>query len=334
MIRQIVLLLLVSVMLSACSEQSDRFSTYTVGQQQIGNINNLLSTQLDNGGKTYWPFSEAYLQARHLAYQGLANVELSDSQQAQLNYLIIAQRYPERFFVWPVQRDVISNAIKQDDYTPEALGKWIERVETKLIEAEQSNLRLNKLELKLLRSMVISHLDNNNENVVMALTKLNQYLAQYKPRTKLGLVGLANGKDWYQSKLNYFANTTKPPLSWLSEIQHLLKEKPTVDLSLPVFSSHNKPLVLQYLEDGDLHAGLDWQLDFIDVKQSKRQLNQDEQYFWSVMMETDLGIHYHTWNEQQARVNLMKRLSVNQQQADWLIEDIVLYPAMSFIFAR
>ena len=272
------------------------------------------------------------MQARHQAYQGLKTTTLDVSQQAQLNYLIIAERYPERYFVWPVQRDVISQARLVGDYSVNELANWLELVETQLIAAEQSNLKLNKIELTLLHNMVKSHLDNSDDSVQAALNKLNQYLTQYKPRTKLGLVGLANGKDWYQSKLNYFSGETKPPLTWLSEIQASLKQSQNADFVLLVSDSHAKPLVMNYFVESHQHTGLDWQLDYLDPLKSKRKLTQDEQYFWQVMMETDLGIHYHTWSEQQARVSLMKRLGVNQQQADWLIEDIVLYPAMSFIF--
>ncbi|MED5513806.1 MAG: hypothetical protein VYB81_13775 [Pseudomonadota bacterium] len=332
MLRQIVLLVVASVMLIACSEQTSGFKTFSEGQQALQTINNLLSTQEQQSEAASWPFSESYLQARHQAYQGLKTTTLDVSQQAQLNYLIIAERYPERYFVWPVQRDVIRQARLVNDYSVNELANWLELVETQLIAAEQSNLKLNKIELTLLHNMVKSHLDNSDDSVQAALNKLNQYLTQYKPRTKLGLVGLANGKDWYQSKLNYFSGETKPPLTWLSEIQASLKQSQNADFVLPVSDSHAKPLVMNYFVESHQHTGLDWQLDYLDPLKSKRKLTQDEQYFWQVMMETDLGIHYHTWSEQQARVSLMKRLGVNQQQADWLIEDIVLYPAMSFIF--
>ncbi len=334
MLRQIVLLLVASVMLIACSEQTTKFNTVHEGQQELRNINNLLSNQNEHSKVTSWPFSESYLQARHLAYKGLQETELTDSQRAQLNYMIIAERYPERYFVWPIQRDVISNARLQSDFSEQGLAAWLELVETRLIAAEQSNLKLNKIELTLLHNMVTAHLNNNDNHVQTALNKLNQYLTQYKPRTKLGLVGLANGKDWYQSKLNYFSGVTKPPLDWLSEIQQALKQPHSADFLLPLTDSHTKPLVMSYFTQEHQHDGFDWQLEFIDPLQNKRELSEGEQYFWQVMMETDVGIHYHTWSEQQARVNLMKRLNVDQLQADWLIEDIVLYPAMSFIFVN
>nr|WP_193988653.1 hypothetical protein [Lelliottia steviae] len=332
MLRQIVLLLVASVMLVACSEQSTKFHTFQEGQQELRNINYLLLNTANSSKASVWPFSEHYLEARHLAYQGLKNTQLNESQQAQLNYLIIAERYPERYFVWPVQRDVMSQASSQGDYSAQSLASWLELVETQLITAEQSNLKLNKIELKFLHKMVKSHLGNNDESVQTALNKLDQYLTQYQPRSKLGLVGLANGKDWYQSKLNYFSGETKAPLNWLSEIQMSLKQQVSTDFVLPVSDSHSTPLVMNYFSDNHQHNGLDWQLKFVEPRQSKRELTLAEQYFWQVMMETDLGIHYHTWSEQQARVNLMKRLGVEQVQAEWLIEDIVLYPGMSFIF--
>ncbi|WP_462165480.1 hypothetical protein [Pseudoalteromonas sp. GB43] len=45
MLRQIVLLVVASVMLIACSEQTSAFKTFSEGQQALQTINNLLSTQ-------------------------------------------------------------------------------------------------------------------------------------------------------------------------------------------------------------------------------------------------------------------------------------------------
>jgi len=50
------------------------------------------------------------------------------------------------------------------------------------------------------------------------------------------------------------------------------------------------------------------------------------------MMETDIGIHYHAWTIEQAKVNLSKRLKVSEQTAQYLVEDIILYPGQSFSF--
>ncbi|MCO7250539.1 hypothetical protein [Pseudoalteromonas sp. Ps84H-4] len=334
MLRQIVFLLVASVMITACSEQPPRFNHFDEGQQALSNINNLLSNQSSSDSVTSWPFSNEYLQARHLNYQGLKSIALDESQQAQLNYLIIAERYPERYFVWPEQRDVVSRAINKKDYSAQKLAKWLELVQTQLMQAEESSLKLNKIELKLLHSMVQNHLTNNDDEVVhSALSKLEQYLSQYTPRSKLGLVGLANGKDWYQSKLNYFGAKTQPPLTWLSNIQSQLKQIAIHNVAFHLPTSHSTPLVMQFFSQDENVAGLDWQLEYRDPLQSKRELSAGEQYFWLVMMETDLGIHYHTWSEQQARVNLIKRLGVTKQEADWLIEDIILYPATSFIFS-
>ncbi len=333
MLKQVVLFVATSLMLIACSEQTKGFKTLSEGQQQLRNINNLILNQAEASKASVWPFSEEYLQARHLTYQGLKATQLSDSQQAQLNYLIIAQRYPERYFVWPVQRDVVKQARLQDDYSAQLLVNWLELVKSQLIAAEQSKLKLNKIELSLLHNMVKANLDHNNDDSVQAaLHNLERYLADYKPRSKLGLVGLANGKDWYQSKLNYYSGVIKPPLNWLSDIQAPLTQSQEINFSFPELASHTQPLVMHYFNNSRQFAGLDWQLEFIDPLASKRKLSREELYFWLVMMETDLGIHYHTWSELQARVNLTKRLGINQQLADWLIEEIVLYPAMSFIF--
>ena len=69
------------------------------------------------------------------------------------------------------------------------------------------------------------------------------------------------------------------------------------------------------------------------AKQSQVNLTMQDKAFWQTMMETDLGIHYQAWKRQQAKVNLQKRLQLTSQQADYLVDDIVFYPAFSFSYA-
>jgi uncharacterized protein (DUF885 family) len=52
------------------------------------------------------------------------------------------------------------------------------------------------------------------------------------------------------------------------------------------------------------------------------------------MMESDIGIHYHAWTLPQAKVNLIKRLQMSPEEAQYLVEDIILYPGQSFSFIR
>ncbi|WP_404339455.1 hypothetical protein [Pseudoalteromonas mariniglutinosa] len=330
MIKQIASILLLTMLLSACSEQSEQQKTLAQGHAEIIALNKLLHVQAQDSTKLYWPFSEQYLAARHTIYQDLKDQQLTQQQMAQLNYLIIAERFPERFLPWPRQVNVISNAKQVTETGDEALNNWLQFVHHKLIEAEQSNLRLNRLEVNQLRGYLLAFKQFDS---LPAVSVLDNYLQSYKPRPTLGLMALSNGKEWYQSKLNYFTAKTQSPLQWLAQLQSLMTEySGDVAIVIDEKRSHSSPFILDFLTASEGELGFDWQLNYLEPHQSKRQLTKAEQYFWLVMMETDLGIHYHSWTTQQAQFNLMKRLGLTEQKANWLIKDIVFYPAMSFLF--
>ena len=58
-----------------------------------------------------------------------------------------------------------------------------------------------------------------------------------------------------------------------------------------------------------------------------------DELLYMAMMETDLGVHYHAWTLSQARLNLLKRLNISEEEATLLVEDILFYPGQAFSFA-
>ena len=103
--------LLFCLLLTSCSKPTDIFSSYEEAQSALISLNTALSaqpnsqvTQLSN---EQLPFTDAYLERRHAIYQQLMQMQLSAEQTNQVNYLVIAERFPERYFAWPAHTDVL-----------------------------------------------------------------------------------------------------------------------------------------------------------------------------------------------------------------------------------
>ncbi|XQF92064.1 hypothetical protein ACOBV9_10960 [Pseudoalteromonas espejiana] len=94
--------------------------------------------------------------------------------------------------------------------------------------------------------------------------------------------------------------------------------------------------VSEFLKSTPIVQGLDWQTNYkiLPSMASNASLNLSDKNLMLALMETDVGIHYHAWTLPQAKVNLIKRLSVTEDDAQYLVEDIILYPAQSFSFAQ
>ena len=133
---------------------------------------------------------------------------LSNAQTQQLNYLIIAERFPERFFSWPSQVNVLDNLLSAQIQSTKAneVIEWLKFTQDQLDSALQSNLRLNKVELNLLQGYLQTPLlkQSSANDLKAQIAEFNDYLAQYKPRGSIGLRGLANGSEWYQSILSFW----------------------------------------------------------------------------------------------------------------------------------
>ena len=334
--------LLFCLLLASCSKPADLFSSYKEAQSALISLNTALSAQknLNSTGLSneQLPFTDSYLARRHAIYQQLMQMKLSAAQTHQVNYLVIAERFPERYFAWPAHTDVLSNmlSIVKNDAQYKNIEQWLIFVKSQLQSAEQSNLKLNKIEHNYLKHYVQQAINSTDIPIELneSLSVLNNYLMQYKPRGSIGLSGLANGSQWYQSKLNYFANDVLSPLEWLSLIDSKFKTMQSSTEQLTVGTSDVSQLSETFLKEMQV-SGLDWSTAYRLLPQlaSTKQLTAADKRLYLAMMETDLGVHYHAWTLSQARLNLLKRLNISEEDARILVEDIIFYPGQSFSFA-
>jgi hypothetical protein len=268
------------------------------------------------------PFSETYLKQRHNLYKNADVAKFNSVQQKELAYLKIQERYPERFLPWPVQVNVLNNLRSDDD----AVVQWSKLVLQRLIDARESNILLSRYE----RQILIDYTKDAPDNV----KELKKYLSTYKPRTRLGLYQHPNGKEWYQSKLNYYLGDSKSPNKTLNDIQTKLANRGK-HRSLVLFEMDTNHFTLDYLKSHcDLIKGLNWVDAYINLPASAKQCahthNANTTRLFLSVMEIDIGLHYQGWSKQQARVTLKARLNLTDFEVDKLIEGTVLYPAAIF----
>ncbi|MBA6410522.1 MAG: hypothetical protein V7683_10585 [Pseudoalteromonas distincta] len=336
--------LLLCLFLAACSKQPQPYESFEDAQVALKTLNMTLvqpdAKKIDRITKEQLVFSDAYLVKRHTIYQNLMDMELNLNQIAQVNYLVIAERFPERYFNWPAQVDVLKNmlAFEGSKSTPDNIITWLKLTQDTLDSAKQSNLKLNKIELTLLQSYVLSAIGSNDVQPALKshIRAFSDYLTSYKPRGSVGLRGLPNGSQWYQSKLNYFSGEVHSPLEWVTILNENIKVLDRVAFDSKLSISHKKSFLVQYLSDEKLIEGLDWQADYQDLPAMASNMNMSDKdkTLMLAMMESDIGIHYHAWTLPQAKVNLMKRLEITQEEAQYLVEDIILYPGQSFSFIQ
>ncbi|MEM5553039.1 hypothetical protein WNY63_20155 [Pseudoalteromonas neustonica] len=344
MIKHLLTVCFLGFLLSGCGESHTQYQTKDHALQTLQTLNQLLKTNgsIKQVSEEQWPFTNAYLEKRHLIYQGINTFDLEPTEQRLLDYLIIAERFPERYFPWPAHIPVLENMLNYNQTLDisQQIASWINFNQQQLILAKESNLKLNSIELGMLKQQVSVSLNRPSlpSNVQLALQGFNEYLLAYIPRGSAGLHGLANGGPWYQSKLNYFSGMTKPPLNWLVAVQSELKVRQRESFGLTLALDHQYSVLEQWLKPTAIESiGFDWAQNYQDLTKAvlskKSELTAPDQVFWMAMMETDVGIHYHAWTPQQAKVNLLKHLSLTPQQAQYLVEDIVFYPGSSFSFS-
>ncbi|WP_076924114.1 hypothetical protein [Pseudoalteromonas sp. EB27] len=336
--------LLLCLFLAACSKQPQSYESFEDAQVALKTLNMALvqpgAKKTDRITKEQLVFSDAYLAKRHTIYQNLMGMDLNLNQIAQVNYLVIAERFPERYFNWPAQVDVLKNMLAFEDSksTPDNVITWLKLTQDTLDSAKQSNLKLNKIELTLLQSYVLSAIGSNDAQPALKshIRAFSDYLASYKPRGSVGLRGLPNGTQWYQSKLNYFSGEVHSPLEWVTLLNEKIKVSEHVVFDSKLSTSHQTSFVVKYLSDEKLIEGLDWQSAYLDLPAMASNMNMSDKdkTLMLAMMESDIGIHYHAWTLPQAKVNLMKRLEISQEEAQYLVEDILLYPGQSFSFIQ
>ncbi|ODB44395.1 hypothetical protein BB427_06775 [Pseudoalteromonas sp. BMB] len=244
----------------------------------------------------------------------------------ELDYLRIQERYPERYLPWPAYRTVIQNV--QDKVNNEELGQWLAFVLTKLKEADESNIRLNRLE----RETIIKQLEDSDINLPSRSTLLT-YLHDYKPRAMLGLHQLPNGKEWYQSKLNFYGAIQESPNKVLATLSKI-DEKNSKPNELKITANTQQPYILELLPANCQRiSGLNWRDGFINVPSSIAKCTkviEQHKALIITLMAVDLGIHYQGWSQKQAFVALNSKLALNEQQAQQLIANIVYFPATIF----
>ena len=342
--RTLTFSLILCFLLTACSKPSQPYNSFEDAQSGLEVLNSTLvhrgNISKQNLDDQQFAFTDAYLTKRHAIYQRLMEMQLTQPQVEQVNYMVIAERFPERYFPWPAQINVLENMLALDS-SEEGLVKinnWLKFTQNQLDSAKQSNLKLNKTEHTLLQHYISDALNNKKTPIELQfqLTVFNDYLSQYKPRGSAGLRGLANGSEWYQSKLNYFSGAIHSPLEWVALLDQQIKTLEKAVFSMKLQTSHERSFIVQFLGNEKPEKGLDWLTGFtiLPVMASEKLLSVADRTLMLALMETDVGIHYHAWTIPQARVNLMKRLKINDKDAQYLVDDIILYPAQSFSFAQ
>jgi len=303
-------------LLSACTEQQELYSFAEV-RAKVKNINAVLLTDTKLEETKVLPFSETYLEQRHIALNS-ADLELyTENQIKELQYLIIQERYPERYLPWPAAINVAMNLSEEQKQA------WQKLVLKRLEEAKQSKIFYNRYELKKLKVYSESE----------SLTDLSNYFKTYKPRSRLGIYQLPNGKEWYQSKVNHYLGSVENPQVVLANIQELTSEYDSQRNNLEALS-----LVEIAKKYCSIVEGLNWEHKFVNLHATFEQCEKQKLVAYKqlilVLAEIDLGIHFQAWSEQQAMVVLNQKLSLKPEQAMDFLDYIVMKPAAVLSLAR
>lgn len=308
---------LCTFLLSACNNEQSSTQDFQQTQAALKALNSGFDTASNMQVKAL-PFTEEYLEKRHETLNQANVNEFEAAQEAELNYLVIQQRYPQRYLPWPATVDV-SNQLSQSQKQ-----QWHQFVFNRLKEAEESKIRLNRYELEAL----LRYVDEG--------TELGLYLSKYRARGRLGLYQLPNGKEWYQSKLNFYAGAAQEPQQFLSELQSINYNVGSVSVDL---ESQNRGLIQVLLEKHcDVYSGLNWQDGYINLPATAVQCDKQklEQYKHLIitLAKVDLGVHFQAWSQKQALLELQNQLSISDVQAKLLLQNIVFYPATPFALAK
>ncbi len=333
------LLLLFLSFLVGCTDSKTTILTQQQLQQQLQQLNvalqstastntasaNTASANTASTSLARLPFSEAYLARRH----ELLNSQLSNpdaTAQKELNYLKIQERYPERFLPWPAHLPVLNNLTT---YATQAqVEDWLTLVKARLETGLESNIKLSRSDLRLITEQLARTAHSS-----AALTALTRYLSNYKPRAMPGLQQLPNGKEWYQSKLNFYGNIQAPPNQVLAQLANESELERLGQLADVTFNLKEPAILTLAGSDCSKVGGLNWRDGFINIPATVAQCQQQLQQYESllrVLMEIDIGIHVQGWSTKQAVVALNSRLALNEQQAQQLVNNIIYFPATIF----
>ncbi|TMP32313.1 hypothetical protein [Pseudoalteromonas rubra] len=326
--RNILSALLALTMTAGCTEPQVQIS-YENLSTQLKKLNWFASqsNSLHTDKLVELPFTEPYLAQR---YDLLAHADLDSftaHAQQELQYLTIQQRYPERFQPWPAHLNIAK--IAQQSLTSSRLEGWYKFVELRLDEARESKIVLNRIE----KQQLLDYLTPDVINQSNAAQQLVTYLESYRVRSSLGMYQLPNGKEWYQSKLNFYSGSVRVPETLFSALQSSVSMANGAPMKIS--TGLHEPIVLQVLGACDKVPGLNWRDGFVSLRQTVNQcqkaLTTDEAQFALSMMEVDLGVHYFAWSQKQALLALQSRLALNEDQAFVVLKNILFYPATSFV---
>ncbi|TQF71524.1 hypothetical protein [Pseudoalteromonas luteoviolacea] len=317
------------LLLNACSEQKQQlsFEEFTESSKAL---NWLTQNQQERQRQlsSVMPFDDAYLKTRHELLYSIDTANLTSEQEDALDYLKIQERYPERFLVWPAYFNVLERA--QGNVTDKALDEWLQLVVERLNKGRESNIVLNRLERnQLLDFLETSHYGSEQKNA------LTRFLRAYKVRSNIGLHQLPNGKEWYQSKMNFYLGQAVDPNELLTALSKQAERVPgEIEVALTSHINISKPVVLEMVERYcDAKEGYNWRDGYIDIKQTLLLCKQDipeSVYQWMVtVVQVDVGIHLYAWSQQQAMHRLQSRLALNDVQAYAILKNIVFHPATS-----
>ncbi|MCF6435109.1 hypothetical protein [Pseudoalteromonas sp. MMG022] len=313
------------IYLAGCEQRKPHLD-YHAAQQELRVLNSLLLPSGLSVNNHIFPFSEAYLKLRHSAYQQLDETGLTSAQLQELNYLKIQERYPERYLPWPAQVNVISNA-KQQGVDSASISQWMQLVVEKLESAKDSNIHLSRIELNRLKG----YLAGQPEGQVL----LN-YLDDYKPRSGIGLYQLPNGKEWYQSKLNFYYGKPIAPNKLLTKLQQRLVTGGGTSANVLSFDESESVALSLIKRLCSPQRGLNWLDGYVNLPETlsscQPKLSLHDQHALLALMEVDLGVHYQGWSYKQAKVTLQARIELTDQQALSLVENVVLHPASVLVF--
>ncbi|CCQ12338.1 putative orphan protein [Pseudoalteromonas luteoviolacea B = ATCC 29581] len=324
--RKIASVLSVVLVLAGCGEQQPSRPFDDVYRELVSLNSWLKESNQISSAHSYLPFSDEYLAKRHALYQELRSIQHTN----ELDYLIIDERFPQRYLPWLIQSDIAKQLSLQ---TKERKGQWFNLVLTRLKAAQESKIKLTRLELDTLVRFLTLEVQNGSE-----ANSLLSYLSDYEPRTRNGLDQFPNGSEWYQSKLNYFSSDVKTPLEWMQQVTTKHADGSPSKMLAMRFNDVDSPLVLQTLSSQcKLVEGLDWQFDYLNPvltsQQCSIEFNNNERAFWLTLMHLDVGIHYQGWNRALAQQFLASRFSdYDEQVALKIIDQIGMYPATVFVF--
>lgn len=320
---RLVLPLLLSGYLLGCDNVTTPISEQDL-KTDLVHLNQLLrAASSGEATDVVWPYSDGYLKTRHELYALLAK----HYQTSEISYLQISERFPQRFLPWPIQSDLVETL---RHLSPDEQDNWFDFVSKRLNEAAESKIRLTQFE----REELVRSLTSFSNQSAAAKALLSQ-LENYVPRTRLGMDQLPNGSEWYQSKLNYFADAVNKPLDWMQIVSIKLTDERKVAAIELNYANWNTSIVEQFvLGQCEPVSGFDWQFHYYNISETVKRcslsLDSDVGYFWATLMMLDLGLHYQGWNQQLAEAFLTARLDVDEETKVNIIRQVSLYPASVF----